>query len=205
MDGVLTDPGNAILQEMCRRPYLAHLVNEQSYYKLRSSDFEQNFPVEYQDEIEGIARAEGFFRNLTPIPGSLEALETFVAAGIRPWILTSPFRKNPTGGQLEKSAWLGEYVYSRVGNQGISGVLYTNEKERLAFDYVIEDRPHKYYPLALQGKLPWTLITLAQPWNENDPNPLRISWLQDIHPQRYSLVRPGSYYKEVFKALGVLL
>jgi 5'-nucleotidase len=203
MDGVLADLSGSALHIMSQRHDLAHLVTAQTYYELKNPVFKLNFPLEYQDEIDRIIRAPGFVRELKPIPGALEALESLVAAGIHPWILTSPLGNDPTIGQIEKSAWLSKHVYPRIGYENISGVLYTNQKEKLKFDYVIEDRPHKYYPLYLQGKLPWTLITLAQPWNEEDPNPLRISWLPDGHPQRYLLRRPGMYYKDVFKALGI--
>jgi hypothetical protein len=173
MDGVLADFVGGVLIEMQANPGLAHLVVPGVYETLVHKDMELAFPEEYRDEIRAIIYKPDFFLNLPPIEGALPALEHIVESGIKPHICTKAFKRDP-GGQLRKGQWLLNNAYSRVGAQGIASVMYTNDKKRHDLGVLVDDL--SYYSYYQEKTIPWLPIIFDQPWNRNDPNPLRMTW-----------------------------
>jgi 5'-nucleotidase len=193
MDGVLADFGTGLILKMRERQHLTSLLTPDIYQKFRDFDIEKNFPDRYHDEITEIINAPGFFRTLPPIPGSFEILERVLHSGYQPVICTKPSRANPFC-HTEKADWIREHLHPIVGVSGLTDIIFTRDKTVYPFYTHIDDK--MYYDKFIAGTLKWIPITFAQPWNLDDPNPLRMTKdnYEDIFSQINIPLKPIQKY-----------
>lgn len=172
MDGVLANFTLALLNKMSQSYNLSHLVTPDTYNQLSHPKVLKNFPQEYEEQIKQIINSPGFFYDMPTIPHGLEILRKVIDSGYTIAICTSPSQINPLC-QVEKTQWLHKHVYPLLKDHENWEVIFTHEKGKYPFYTLIDD--NMYYDQFTNGKLNWIPITFAQPWNTNDPNPLRMT------------------------------
>ena len=123
------------------------------------------FPKQYGDDIDAIRFAPGFFRDLEPIRGSIDAIKD-LAINHDVFLCTSPLLENLTGVQ-EKYDWVAEHA----GRNWQKKIITTKDKTVVDGHYIIDDNPH------IKGiKTPrWEHILYDQPYNRK-VNKRRLTW-----------------------------
>lgn len=80
----------------------------------------------------------GFFYDLQPIPGALEAFRT-LSLHYDVWILTRPSTKN-LHCYTEKALWVKKYL----GETALNKLILCTDKSLLKGDFLIDDTPQKF-------------------------------------------------------------
>jgi len=77
----------------------------------------------------------GFYANLAPLNGAVEAIETIYESNeYEPWILTAPSLVNPMC-YTEKRVWVENYI----GMKMVERLIISPDKSLLKGDYLIDD------------------------------------------------------------------
>ncbi|HXK38399.1 MAG TPA: 5'-3'-deoxyribonucleotidase [Candidatus Paceibacterota bacterium] len=163
MDGVLCDYAGAHMTKVAERyPHLTPYIGQAQQFW----SSELAFPEEHREAIEAIALEPGFFENLAPIDGAIEALQALVAKGHNVRICTAP-KKIHTYCVPEKYNW----VRNHLGQAFVERVIMTRDKTLTHGDLLIDDKP------VITGavKPRWEHIVFNQPYNKEVPN-RRIDW-----------------------------
>lgn len=125
------------------------------------------YPFEYRGYIQDIFYSAGFFRSLPMIPGSREALNEMIGAGIQVFICTSPFEqyKNCV---LEKFEW----IEMNFGSEWIKRIVLTYDKTIVKGDFLIDDMPK------IKGirNPTWEQILYDTPYNRTVRAVKRLTW-----------------------------
>jgi len=88
----------------------------------------------FPDRLYPQSRA-GFYRNLTPIAGAIEAMDVMLEANnIDPYILTAPSLYNPLS-YTEKRLWVEDYL----GFEWVKRLIISPDKSLLKGDVLIDD------------------------------------------------------------------
>ncbi len=97
------------------------------------------FPKEYQKQVEEIADEEGFFKDLKPFPGVIDAFGEIAAdPRFEVFICTTPkkFYKSSTS-VGEKHTWIARYL----GRKWTDKMILTRDKTLVHGDVLIDDKP----------------------------------------------------------------
>jgi len=97
---------------------------------------ERCVPQDRQSEALDLICAEGFFRNLPEMPGSVEALQEMICRGYDVLICTAPFAKSRYCAQ-EKWEWVREHL----GEEWLNRMVITADKTTVRGDVLIDDKP----------------------------------------------------------------
>lgn len=162
-DGVLANYTKAHLEAIRRRyPELPHIRVEDAIH----FGTEDLFPLAYREGIEALTLEKGFFLNLEPIPGALDALREMLHAGHDVRICTAP-KKDYRFCVPEKFDWVREYL----GQEWVERIVITRDKTLVHGDFLIDDKPK------IEGaRTPvWEHILYDQPYNR-DINQTRLTW-----------------------------
>lgn len=122
--------------------------------------------------VDEIFNASGFYRNLAPIEGAVEAVKLTVERGHTVNIVTTPWWANPSCLQ-DKSDWVAEHF----GEEYRSYIFFGGDKTMWRGDYLIDDKPeiHGLY----EGDKSWTQIMFTQPYNTEVKSFYRLdSWAE---------------------------
>ena len=166
MDGVLCQYDEKLLR-------LAHeRLGLPLYYphEVTSFNTELLFPEEYRERVEALANEEGFFSDLLPFPGAVEAFKK-IAADPRfiVFICTSPkrFYKNRSCVK-EKNIWVSTFL----GKEWTDKVIFVRDKTCVRGDMLIDDKPE------IEGvQTPsWIHVYHDRPYNKNSNRPRITSW-----------------------------
>lgn len=164
MDGVLADfelgllntfkakyPDKACIELKDRNQFYAH----------------KQYPESSRALIWKIIYAPGFFRNLPPIPGAVEAMQALSKTSHELFLCTSPLTQYENC-VLEKYQWVDEHL----GKAFTKRIILTKDKTLVQGDYLIDDRPD------IQGVATpsWTHLLYTQPYNQHIQNKQRITW-----------------------------
>jgi 5'-nucleotidase len=95
-----------------------------------------HYSPEYREYIQDIMDLEGFYTNLDPMPGAIEAVHEMEAEGLDIAICTSPFLTN-FGCASEKYDW----VKTHLGASWADRTILTMDKTRVVGDLIIDDKP----------------------------------------------------------------
>lgn len=129
----------------------------------------EDLPPEYRPQLHALCTAEGFFLNLPPKQGALEAARALLASGHDVRICTSPINdyRHCVG---EKIAW----VEQHLGAEWTHRVILTKDKTWVRGDILIDDKP------AVSGSLPpvWQHWLYDAPYNRHLDTPHRVCWEQ---------------------------
>lgn len=113
-------------------PELEHYGHNRPYWEIRDC-----YPAQYGDRICSIFEEPGFFRNLKPIPGAIEALQVLREYGDIHFVSAPLSGERRTRCIIEKCEWLEEYVWNNA-----SELLFpTRDKTIVKGDYLFDDRP----------------------------------------------------------------
>lgn len=122
---------------------------------------------EYMNELAQVYTAEGFFVNLPPMTGAIEALHELLAVGHDVRICTSPiteYRHCVT----EKFMW----VERHLGKEWVNRIILTKDKTWVRGDILIDDKP------GITGSLTpvWQHWVYDQTYNRHLTDKPRVSW-----------------------------
>lgn len=177
MDGVLADWDGGFRRSWSEtHPDLHHLYpTERKQFKLS-----EEFPEEHRERAMDLSRVGGFYRNLEPIPGALEAaaaLKDLARSGkLSVFILTAPMTRHATCAQ-EKVAWVEHYL----GPWWVDGMCIIRDKTRVNATYLVDDKPD------VTGSMTptWEHIVFEAPYNR-DVNRKRLThwanWKTELLP-----------------------
>ncbi len=139
---------------------------------------EERFEPQYHDLVHEMLRSEGFFLNMTPMQGALEAIQEMVEEGIEVIICTVP---HPRSDYCipEKIAW----VKKHLGEEFVRKIIFTYDKTVVHGDVIIDDMPE------IKGcnKNPsWTHVVFDAEYNQHIDTPYRMksweNWRDIIYP-----------------------
>ena len=83
---------------------------------------------------------EGFFFNLDPMPGAIEAVKALEESGLYDLhVLTASPWENP-GAAAEKMRWIKKWFGEGTDNVFFRKITISHNKEKLKGDYIIDDR-----------------------------------------------------------------
>lgn len=162
-DGVLADFEQGVRehwQNKFTKP-LPILPSERKHFYL-AHDLPQ-----YRDELYEIYSSKGFFANLPPISGAINALHELLNAGHDVRICTAPISAYQNC-VAEKFMW----VEKHLGKDWTNRIILTKDKTWVRGDILIDDKPD------ITGSLTpmWTHWVYDQPYNRHLTDKTRISW-----------------------------
>ncbi len=121
---------------------------------------------QYAEEIYAIYKEKGFFRNLPPIEGGIEAILK-IAKKHRVALCTSPLSFSEYC-VPEKEAWKEELLGKRIP------IFFTGDKTYYRARFIIDDNPN------MEGDListnPWEHVIFDAPYNQQITDKRRITW-----------------------------
>jgi 5'-nucleotidase len=121
------------------------------------------YAVEHQADIAKMMDTPGFYRELKPIDGAVEALHQIRAAGYETFICTAPYVTNETCAS-EKMAWVREHL----GSEWVDKMVITSDKTLVRGDVLIDDKPD------IKGAMApvWKHVVFDAPYNRHVPQRL---------------------------------
>ena len=124
---------------------------------------------DYQTQFRAILDAPGFYRELEPVEGGLEALQAMRAAGHDVVICTAPSASNPTCG-FDKYEWIKEHL----GQEWVKRTVIVFDKTLIDGDILIDDK------LNVTGsRTPtWTHVIFDQSYNRVPDRLRMVGWEQ---------------------------
>lgn len=164
MDGVLCDYVGGFLEIWrIRYPDLPYIPPD----KQRSFNLVDDYPKELYEQIKQIENEKGFFRNLSPIPGSLGAVTLLNSLpGVEVFICSSPSLAADNCAQ-EKYQW----IEAHLGREFTKRLILTKDKTLTKGRYLIDDKPDITGALTPE----WEQLVYDQPYNRSTPG-RRITW-----------------------------
>ena len=123
----------------------------------RSFNLKDGLDKEDRAMVDRVMSTPGFYADLEPIDGAIDALNDMVAAGHDVAIVTSPYYSNPTCIE-DKLTW----VRRNLGREWLSRVILAGDKTRIAGDILIDDKT------TITGSRPpvWEHVYFDQPYNQ---------------------------------------
>lgn len=157
LDGVLTDWGKKYdeLLDSSRRSTdnIPRTKDLQQYNLMRGMDYEQ------QITIHEVMDTPGFYLDLEPTNGAVDAISELVEEGHEVFFVTRPWAGNPDCAS-EKTAWVDRYF----GQWGVEQLIITYDKTLIHGDILIDDKPN------IKGahEPSWIQILFDQPYNRSE-------------------------------------
>lgn len=131
----------------------------------------QGRTVEESEMIHKVMDTPGFYRDIEPTPGAVDAIRKMVSEGHIVYIVTAPHPSNPTC--ADDKIW---WVRTHLGTEFVDKLVITRDKTSVRADVLIDDRPDIHGQL----KPSWKHIFFSQPWNESfNDRPRITSWHSD--------------------------
>jgi 5'-nucleotidase len=127
-----------------------------------------DYPKHLRDAVTNTYHAPGFFLNLKPIQGAIEAVKTMHELGHEIFICTAPLSVYEHC-VIEKYQWVEKYF----GRKLTSKIILTKDKTLVRGDILIDDKPD------ITGimKPSWEHVLFEAPYNLNCANGRkRINW-----------------------------
>lgn len=176
MDGVLADWGaryDAGLNRVGATLLIPRTADQRGFNLMAGRTNEE------MSTIRKVMDEPGFYAELLPIRGAIDAVLEMNGAGHEVFICTTPWLSNPTCVQ-DKLDWVREWM----GAEWAERVIVTSDKTTVDADILIDDRPD--IPNAARAS--WQQVLFDQPYNQEE-GPLqrpRISewsrWRETIEP-----------------------
>lgn len=161
MDNVIADFERQIIDTWIKKhpdlPYVK-LEDRNTFYGIKQ------YPEEHHDLVKAIYFEEGFYRNMKPIEGALDAAKD-LAKDHKVFICTSPMTSSQYC-TAEKFQWV-EY---HLGKEWKNKTIITKDKTMIIGDYLIDDKPE----VAGAEEPIWEHIIFDWPWNQHIKNKKRI-------------------------------
>lgn len=164
MDGVLANFEQGLLQAFQThypsRPCIP-LGDRRGFYA------HEQYPKEDRKRITQLITAKGFFRNLPPIQGAIEACQALFASQHEIFFCTSPISRYQHC-VLEKYQW----IEAHLGFDYTKRMILTKDKTVIHGDILIDDRPQIHGVHSPS----WEHVLYAQPYNKDVHDKRRLTW-----------------------------
>lgn len=131
LDGVIVDLPGGIRKEYKE-------LTGDDLGPMDSFRFEDSWPEAPKGIFDDIMHKQGFFRNLMPEPGAIEALKIIEKMEVDFFICTAP-KRNSTYCVGEKWEWVQHYL----GNTWTDKFIACHEKTLVYGDILLDDEPNK--------------------------------------------------------------
>jgi 5'-nucleotidase len=127
----------------------------------------EQYPTHLTEKVDAIYSSPGFFRNLEPTKGAIEAIKELVKLGYDVRICTSPLSRYEHC-VLEKFEW----VEKHLGRQFTKRIILTKDKTMVRGDLLIDDKPE------ITGVFnpTWEHIVFDYPYNKHIKGKRRLNW-----------------------------
>lgn len=163
-DGPLADFEGGFLrnwQKLFPKEFFIPLEERNIFY------MREQYPSHLKEKVDSIYSSPGFFRNLEPTKGSIEAIKTLVALGYDVRICTSPLSRYENC-VLEKFEW----VEKHFGRAFTKRIILTKDKTMVRGDLLIDDKPE------ITGVFnpTWEHIIFDYPYNQHIQKNRRLNW-----------------------------
>lgn len=116
------------------------------------------YAPEHQSAISSMMNTPGFYRDLAPIEGAVNALNEMLDMGFNVFLCTAPFISHETCAS-EKMQWVKEHL----GNKWLNRIVITSDKTLVRGDLLIDDKPD------ITGSMTpiWKHIVFDAPYNRH--------------------------------------
>ena len=121
-----------------------------------------------QAHLKAIENEPGFFGDLPPIAGAVDAAHELVALGHKVCICTRPSKHTMAMCALEKFRW----VHTHLGEGFVERMMVVRDKTFAYGDYLIDDKPEVTGALEHPA---WKHVLYDWPYNRHVNKP-RLSW-----------------------------
>lgn len=137
-------------------------------HKRRTFYIRDDYPTKLRDKVESIYLAPGFYLNLPPVTGSVEALKKMIELGHDVYICTSPLSiyENCV---LEKYQW----VEKHLGEDFTKRIIFSKNKQIIRGQFLIDDKP----TIIDDEKAEWNHILYDCPYNQEIKDKRRLTWI----------------------------
>ena len=125
------------------------------------------YPANLLDDMENIYRAPGFYFNLAPVPGCVEALNHMIAFGHEVRICSSPLSEYENC-VVEKFQWIEKHF----GREFTRRIILTKDKTLIRGDILIDDKPE----IAGLAEPEWEHVLFECPYNREIPEKRGLNW-----------------------------
>jgi 5'-nucleotidase len=164
LDNTIADfEGNFIRNWRARYPHLPHIPREERKNFYQTKDY----PAEHTAKVKNIIVSEGFFCDLEPVPGAINALHAMLDMDWEVHICTSSYY-NYVECVRCKYAW----VLEHLGQEWQKRTIIASDKTLVRGDVLIDDRPYikgNHTPV-------WEYILFDQPYNRQVTEFRRLDW-----------------------------
>jgi 5'-nucleotidase len=133
----------------------------------RDFDLFAGLSSELAEATSAVLRIPGFFADIPPVEGALDAVGEMLELGLDVSICTSPWLDNPTCAS-DKISW----VERHLGRKIAARTIVTTDKTRVRGDVLIDDKPEVTGRMAPE----WTLVRFSFAYNRHLPGPRIDSW-----------------------------
>lgn len=145
----------------------AHVPGIPLKHERMSFNFYDGQPPAVVEAIQAIMDHPGFYAELTPIDGWIDAMRAIKAEGHEVFIVTSPWLTNPTCAQ-DKLDWVAKHL----GEGWRERVIITKDKTLVQGDILVDDKPE------IHGVADptWEHVLFDQPYNQGLPQRRLMNW-----------------------------
>lgn len=169
-DGVLADLEASFLviwtEKYPGRFYVP--LKERKHFKIK-----EDYPECCHDDIDSIFNAEGFYRNLIPVEGALDAVREMERCDLDISICTSPLTSSPYCAS-EKFDWVKHFL----GQSWLDKLVITRDKSLVRGRLLIDDKPEVHRTITPV----WEHILFDQPYNREVVGQRRLCGWENWKP-----------------------
>ena len=127
---------------------------------------------EFFNDVSLVDHAQGFFLNLPPMEGGIDAVHEMASMGLNVFIVTSAIMTSPFSAQ-EKIEWVRKYF----GNLLLNKMIMLEDKTKAKGDILIDDKPlDELAPGGKHTSATWKQVVFDQPYNRNTNIPRITHW-----------------------------
>jgi 5'-nucleotidase len=130
---------------------------------------EEQYPAECRDAIRTIYRMKGFYRNVPPFPGAVQAVQEL--GELADVFLCSAHQRDYENCVLEKC----EAIHEHLGKDWIRKTILTKDKTLIYGDKLVDDNP----TISGKRKPSWEHILYTRPWNRSVTDKRHLDWTLD--------------------------
>jgi len=134
MDNTLCDWESRFEEMMAKHYPLIQLLQRQQRVSWNQVD---DYPREHYDAVTKVCGIPGFFEDMKPNQGSLEALQAMVDDGNQVFLVSSPEPDFCAQSSAEKCQWVLKYL----GSEWTSKLILTQDTTIIHGDVLIDDKP----------------------------------------------------------------
>lgn len=163
MDGVIADFDSGLLKKWDEKHPNTQLFDN----GVRKSFYIRGGNETDGGEISKILSKEGFFENLRPMDGAIDAIREMQAMGHHVFIATSPGTSFPFAAS-EKYRWTEKHI----GKDMLEYLVIAPAKAVIRGDILIDDKPEIPY----EENAEWEHVLFDRPYNKDIKGKRRLDW-----------------------------